>query len=327
MKELVAAGMDIARMNFSHCTYAEYKARAKRLKRMRTPHGEPIRIMQDLQGPRIRVGSLPADGILLHEGSTYTFCDENRIKRSNKNCIPIDDPFLHIDIKKGEPLHLANGDLELVVTSVKHTIITARVLRGGVLFSHKAINVPDTELRRSGLTKKDIKDALFAVRQGVDTIALSFVQSADDVLKLRHTIKASKGTKIIAKIERGQALKKIDEIIQASDGIMIARGDLGIEIPVEEIPIIQKNLVRHAHWHNKPVIIATQMLTSMIRSPKPTRAEVSDIANAVFDGADAVLLSDETAAGEHPVNAVSIMRKIINRTERYLHSENPLFFD
>ncbi len=231
LKALVAAGMDIARMNFSHCTYAEYKERVARLKRLRTPHGAPIRIMQDLQGPRIRIGKLPEEGMLLKEGVSYDFCDEHRIRRSQKNCIPIDDPFLHIDIKKGEPLHLANGDLELIVTSVKHTLITARVVRGGMLFSHKAINVPHTQLRRSGLTKKDIADARFAVKQKVDSIALSFVQSADDILRLRRLINGSHDTKIIAKIERGQALKKIDEIIQASDGIMIARGDLGIWVP------------------------------------------------------------------------------------------------
>ena len=315
LERLVVAGMDIARMNFSHCTYAEYRTRKKNLERIGEKHQRHIALMQDLQGPRLRVGVMPAKGRALAEGEQVVFSTE---RPKDRQVIFIDDEYLHKDIATGDPLYLANGEMELVVEKVAGRKIYARVLVGGVLFSRKAVNVPQTSLTTSGLTQKDVDDVAFAVKEGVDYIALSFVQSADDVRRLRSLIPSS--VKIIAKIERAVALKHIDEIIQAADAIMVARGDLGTEMPLEEIPIIQKNIVRHAAWYDKGSIIATQMLVSMVDQNHPTRAEVSDVANAVWDGADAVMLSDETANGLFPVDSVATMARIVERSERYHYS-------
>jgi pyruvate kinase len=278
--------------------------------------------MQDLQGPRIRVGKLPTEGIELKDGQVYQFSYASSGKSSDK-IIAISDKYLHVDIQKGDPFFLASGELELRVEAVKRGVIFARVERGGILFSNKGINVPQTKMRAGGLTPKDIKDVRFALKQKVDYIALSFVQGPEDILKLRKVI-GKAPVKIIAKIERALALRYIDEIIQASDGIMVARGDLGVEMPMSELPIIQKNIIRHAHWHTKPAILATQIMTSMITHHHPTRAEVSDIANGIFDGADALMLSDETAAGQYPVRAVEMMKKIIVRIENYINADNLL---
>ncbi len=317
LEKLVNAGMHIARMNFSHCTYDEYRTRAKHLARIAKRLKRPIAIMQDLQGPRLRVGMMPEQGRVLTEGETIIFSTEHP---RDRQAIFIDDAYLHKDITAGDPLYLANGEMELTVERITGKKIYARVVTGGVLFSRKAVNVPQTSLTTSGLTQKDIQDVAFAVKEGVDYIALSFVQSADDVLRLRALIPPR--VKIVAKIERAVALKHIDAIIQASDAIMVARGDLGTEMPLEMIPIIQKNLVRHAAWHNKGSIIATQMLVSMVDQNHPTRAEVSDVANAVWDGADAVMLSDETANGSFPVEAASMMRRIVDEAEQY-HYNHP----
>ncbi|MBI2278468.1 MAG: pyruvate kinase [Candidatus Brennerbacteria bacterium] len=324
IEALIHHGTDIVRSNFSHCTHGEYRKRKALIEKAARRLKKNVPIMQDLQGPRIRVGNLPEKGIELEEGKTYVFAFHNGAKIKFPEVIPIDDPYLHADIKKGDPFYLANAAMELLVTKVSGKRIAAKVLRGGILLPHKGINVPQTKLKRGGLTPKDVRDVKFALREGVDYVALSFVQSAEDVEKLRRIV-GKRSVKIIAKIERAFALQSIDEIIRAADGIMVARGDLGIELPFEEVPLIQKDLVRHAHWHGKPAIIATQMLSSMINHPTPTRAEVSDIANAVFDGADAVMLSDETAAGEHPVKSVLTMRKIVRRAEEYFYHGN--FFE
>ena len=278
-----------------------------------------------MQGPRIRVGKLPVTGLILRDGEMASFSYGARNKIYDGKIIPIDSASLHTDIKEGDPLFLCNGDIEIKVTEVKNKVIKGLIIRGGLLTSNKGINIPNTNLRAGGLTKKDIIDVNFGLKSGVDYIALSFVQTAHDVERLRKIIVAANPknkVKIISKIERGIALKNIDEIISASDAIMVARGDLGIEIPIEDLPIVQKNLVRHAHWHDKPAIIATQVMTSMIKNPHPTRAEISDIANAVFDGADMIMLSDETAVGENAVEAVKILKKVIERTEKYIYKGN-----
>ncbi|HBI25216.1 MAG: Pyruvate kinase [Candidatus Wolfebacteria bacterium GW2011_GWC2_39_22] len=323
LKAMAEAGLNIARMNFSHCTVEEYRGRKEHIARINKELGTDIEIMQDLQGPRIRVGKLPAEGVELKEGETFVFSFEQS-EYVLGGIIPIDDAYLHIDVKKGEPFFLANGAMELDIVDVQGSQIHAKVVTGGTLFSKKGINVPRTNLTRGGVTDKDIEDAKFGVAEGVDYIALSFVQSAEDITKLRSVF-PDKKIKIIAKIERALALDNIDEIIEESDGIMIARGDLGIEIPMEDLPIIQKNLIRHAHWHNKPAIVATQMMMTLIDHDHPTRAEVSDVANAVFEGGDAVMLSDETAAGKHPAKAVATMAKIVRRIEEYTAREN--FFE
>lgn len=320
---MIRAGMNIARMNFSHCTFDEFLSRKRIITSLAKKLKKEVVIFQDLQGPRIRVGKMPEEGKMLEEGRIYIF-SHKAPTNINGNFISIDDPYLHMDMKKGEPLYLANGVMELEVVSVKDKQIYAKCLRGGILFSRKAINIPLTKYGRGALTPKDIKDIKFGVKQGIDHVGLSFVQTADDVRKLRSYL-GGKDIKIIAKIERAVALHNIDEIIQEADGIVVARGDLGIETAMEDLPIIQKNLIRHSHWHGKPVIVATQMMLSMIDHQTPTRAEVTDVANAVFEGADGVWLSDETANGKYPVETVRAMKKIISRIDQYKHRDN--FFD
>ncbi|MDE2019860.1 MAG: pyruvate kinase [Patescibacteria group bacterium] len=317
IEKFVHAGMDIARMNFSHCSEAEYVSRAKYVKSAARKAGRPVKILQDLQGPRIRVGVLPAEGRKLEEGNTIHFRTD---KKDGDGSIFIDHPRLHLDIRVGDPLYLANGEMELEVRRVTGNRIAAEVIRGGVLYSRKGVNVPRTKLSNSGLTAKDIKDVKFGLRQGVDFVAISFVQTADDIKKLRKLV--GNKAKIIAKIETALALENIDAIIQASDAIMIARGDLGIEVPIERVPAIQKSLIRHASWYGKGTITATQMLLSMTDHARPTRAEVSDVANAVWDGSDAVMLSDESAGGKYPLEAVRTMHRIVAEAEK-LRFERP----
>lgn len=314
LTQLVRNGVNIVRVNFSHATYEGY-ANIKTIVERVDP---TVKMLFDLQGPRIRVGIMPEEGKEIVEGEEYVFT-HNDTKFYNQ--IKIDDPYLHADVQEGEPLFLANGVIELKITSVKDGNITATAVRGGTLFSRKGINIPQTHYSRGALTEKDLKDIEFAITQNPEYIALSFVQTAADVYKLRELI-AGTNIKIISKIETAFALKNIDEIIQVSDAIMIGRGDLGIEVPEEDLPIIQKDLIRHARWHNTPCIVATQMLLSMMHHPHPTRAEVSDVATAVFDGADAVMLSDETASGEYPIEAVTTMKRIITRIDDYHAQEN-----
>ncbi|MCF7860227.1 pyruvate kinase [Patescibacteria group bacterium] len=319
---LFKAGVNMLRINFSHANYQQFKRIKKIVDRYNLSAEEKISIMLDLQGPRIRVGTMPEGGILMLKDQLYDFTYSKKPYVKKGDIIPIDNLELCRDIKKGEVLFLCNGAIELQVIAVKNKIITAKVINGGVLNSRKAINVPDTNIKKGGMTAKDLRDAQFGVKNGTDYIALSFVQTANDVLRLRKLLGKKSKIKIISKIERGIALKNIDKIITASDAIMVARGDLGIETPIEDLPIIQKNLVRHTHWHNKPVIIATQVMTSMIKNAHPTRAEISDIANAVFDGADMIMLSDETAVGDFPVEAVKILKKVIKRTEENIYKTN-----
>lgn len=328
VRRMIDAGVDMFRFNFSHTAPEQFLRVAKAIRQAARESGKEVMIMQDLQGPRIRVGRLPDEGVMLADGQEIGFTvGETELA---KKLIKIDDKELFKDMRKGDPLFLANGSIELEVTAVKGGVIWCRVIQGGLLTSNKGVNVPGTSLKRGGLTAKDISDVKFALKtKQLDYVALSFVQSAEDVAKLRAVIRKEAGpknkVKIISKIERGVALKDIDRIIFESDAIMFARGDLGIEVPVENLPIIQKNIVRHAHWHNTPVIIATQVLTSMITNQNPTRAEVSDISNAIFDRGDAVMLSDETAVGAYPIEAVKILKKVIRRTEEYLEKKN--FFD
>lgn len=321
LRSLLDEGVEMVRINFSHATYEQYARVKKLLDAYNKENKREVKIMLDLQGPRIRVGNMPEGGINLEEGERYSFI----FKKGGvykKGIIPIDNSELYLDIKKGEPLYLANGEIELKVIDIKKGFINGVVVRGGLLTSHKGINVPYTNMKRGGLTLKDIRDVKFGLSVGADYVALSFVQTREDVEKLRKIISKKKGVKLISKIERAIALRNIDQIIQASDAIMIARGDLGIEVPIEELPIVQKYLVKFAHWHDKPTIIATQIMTSMIKNSHPTRAEISDIANAVLDGGDMVMLSDETTIGDHPFAAVRILKKVVSRTEKYLDKEN-----
>ncbi len=317
---LIEAGADIIRVNFSHASYDQYKRVKALINTFNKTSERKIKILLDLQGPRIRVGKMPVGGIILKDGETYNFT-YSALPYKKGGAIPIDNADLRRDIKKNQPLYLCNGEIELIVREVKSKIIKAEVIHGGLLSSHKGVNVPHTNMKKSSLTLKDIKDLKFGLKTGVDYVGLSFVQTASDVFRLRRLIGKHKNVKIISKIERAIALKNIDRIIIASDVIMIARGDLGIETPLEELPIVQKNLIRHAHWHHTPAIIATQVMTSMIKNQSPTRAEVSDIANAILDGGDMVMLSDETAVGDHGLAAVKMLKKVIERTKRYINRD------
>lgn len=318
LKKMALAGMDTARLNFAHASNDQLIELKENLARVEKETGIKVKILQDLCGPRIRVGVLPED-IHMTEGEEYSFsfdkCDPN-----DKTCIPIDSEELINDLEVGHPFFLVNGAIELVITKIADGKIFAKVERGGHLSSKKGINLPKTNLSSGGLTKKDEVDAAFGASQNVDYIGLSFVQSEEDIKKLRAIIGPE--IKIIAKVERGTAMTAIDKIIRESDGIMIARGDLGIEMPLEELPILQKELIRHAHWHQKSAMVATQVMLSMVEKSHPTYAEVTDVANAVFDGADTIMLSDETAVGKYPVECITIVKKIIDKADEYYNKTN-----
>ena len=317
LKKMALAGVEIFRLNFSHASNDQLVELKAHVQKIKEETGKEVKILQDLCGPRIRIGILPND-IHLIEGEVYSFafdkCD------LNDKCLPIDNKDLIKDVEVGHPFYLVNGAIELTVTEIKDDRIFAKVERGGHLSSKKGINVPQTKLSGGGLTEKDERDAAFGREQKTDYVGLSFAQSADDVKRLRAIV--GPDVKVIAKIESAVAINVVDEIIQESDGIMIARGDLGIEMPLEELPILQKELVRHAHWHNKSAIVATQMMLSMVEKSHPTYAEVTDVANAVIDGADVLMLSDETAVGNYPLECVQIMKRIIDKTDEYFHKTN-----
>lgn len=317
--KFVAAGMDIARMNFSHCGREEFLSRKKNIINAAKKLKRKVSIMQDLQGPRMRVGELPIEGKKLGNGDMAVFSTQ----KSDQDAIYIESRRLHLDIRVNDPIYLANGEIEVIAKRISGNRIFTEVTRGGILYSRKAVNLPHTKLSDSGLTEKDIGDVKFAIKHGVDFIAISFIQSAEDVDKLKKIV--GNQAKIIAKIETGLALKNIDSIIRTADAIMVARGDLGIEIPMEQVPFVQKNIIRQANWHGKGVITATQMLTSMVDHSSPTRADVSDIANAVWDGTDAVMLSDETASGKYPLETLKMMARIVAQAEKsHFERPNPL---
>lgn len=319
LSQMIDTGLDVARMNFSHCTHEEYKRRTSIIRRESQRLGREVSILQDLQGPRIRVGELPEDGRVLTRGEKVFF---NVAGGECEGCIFIDEPALLDSIEVGHPIFLASGEMELIVTAKSGSSFEAEVTRGGTLFSRKGVNVPETRLNFSGLTEKDLRDLEFALGEGVEYVAVFFVQTGDDIRKINDLIKGR--ARVIAKIETSQALRNIDDIIRESDSIMVARGDLGVEIPMEKVPFVQKNLIRQAHWHNKGAIVATQMLLSMVENKKPTRAEVSDVANAILDGADAIMLSDETAGGHYPLEALETMVRIAKTTEGLFHETDNL---
>lgn len=325
IEKMAKAGMNVARLNFSHGTHENHKILLDSVRKVAKKINEPIAVMQDLQGPKIRVGLLPEKGVVLKEGTMISF-DASIAEYSNcPECmIPIDYPDLVDYVKKGERLLLSDGKIETKIIRVQGTRVDAEVVVGGKLTSNQGINVPDSKLSVDAMTDKDREDVRFGVKNAVDFIALSFVRSAEDIINLRYLIKEcekelrtknEQPIKIIAKIERHEAVHNIKEILEAADGIMVARGDLGIETPAAEVPLIQKKLIDLALSSAKPVIVATQMLDSMQVNPRPTRAEVSDVANAVIDHTDAMMLSNETASGKYPVEAVSTMSDIIHETE------------
>lgn len=325
MVALGKAGMDVARLNFSHGTHADHRQLYGRLQRAGKKLGRPFTILQDLQGPKIRVGNLPKEGVTLVAGKSAVFSTSTFPKPGD---IPVTLHRLHQDVQVGEHLLFDDGLLEVIVRKVDGSRIVTEVITGGVLLSHKGLNLPGTSLHIPALSKKDRDDAVFGASLGVDFVALSFVRSAEDVKGLRKLLVSTRGgkmTRIIAKIEKREALENFGKILPLIDAVMVARGDLGIETPAAQVPIVQKQLIDACREIGKPVIVATQMLDSMQRNPRPTRAEISDVANAVADHADAVMLSGETASGQYPVEAVSIMSETIRNMEATSYDDlNPL---
>ncbi|MFZ2803675.1 MAG: pyruvate kinase [Patescibacteria group bacterium] len=310
------AGMDVARLNFSHGTHEEHARVFKRLGVVGRKLGKPFGILQDLQGPKIRIGDIAKEGVKLIAGRPAVFTTAPHPAEGD---IPVTLPSLHRDVKPKEHLLFDDGLLEVEVKKVDgHRIIT-EVVQGGTLLPHKGLNLPGTTLHIPALSSKDRSDAIFGAKLGVDFVALSFVRSPNDVKDLRRLLDkqgvSGKAIRIIAKIEKGEAVERFDEILPLCDAIMVARGDLGIETPAANVPVIQKQIIAACRDRAVPVIVATQMLDSMQRNPRPTRAEVSDVANAVADHADAVMLSGETASGLFPIESVRVMADTIRVTE------------
>lgn len=319
MRKLVENGMDIARFNFSHGDHTEQKERMDMLKSIREEVGKPIAILLDTKGPEIRTGLLK-DGkkVMLEAGQTFTLTTE--VVEGDANRVSITYDGLAEDVEIGKHILIDDGLIELEVKKIADTEIVCQVLNGGELGQRKGVNVPNVPVRLPALTEKDREDIVFGIQQGVDFIAASFVRSAEGILEIKALLKEHKAPyiPIIAKIENAEGIKNIDEILHCADGIMVARGDLGVEIPAHEVPYLQKWLIQKCNDNYKPVITATQMLDSMIRNPRPTRAEVTDVANAVYDGTDAVMLSGETAQGKYPLEALQMMVEIVKNTEQHL---------
>ena len=324
IRRLIAAGMDVARLNFSHGSHKDHERTIKRVREAARQEGRMVPVLQDLQGPKIRVGEVQSGGVLIHEGEQLTLTAQP-VENGSQNRVHINYPTLVQDVDVGGRILLDDGLLELKITDVhegKDEVVT-EVVVGGPLRSRKGVNLPHIRNTTPSLTKKDRHDLEFGLSLDVDLIALSFVRNEADVANLTERVKKSgKQVGIVAKIEKPEAVRNIDEIIQVADGIMVARGDMGIEMPMAQVPGTQKTIIHRCLAAARPVITATQMLESMIENPRPTRAEASDVANAVLDGSDAVMLSGETAVGKHPVRVVEVMAQIIDEAEqlrRQLH--------
>lgn len=326
LTKLISSGMNVARLNFSHGDHEEHGRRIALVKEVRKELSIPVALMLDTKGPEIRTGDLKDGKVELTEGESIILTtesipgDSKRISVSYKN--------LPEDVKAGNKILIDDGLIELTVERIEGTEIYCKIDNGGTLGSKKSINIPNVVINLPGLTEKDKEDLIFGIDQGIDFIAASFVRKPEDVFDIRSVLESNGGehVQIISKIENREGVDKIDKIIAASDGIMVARGDLGVEILAEEVPLVQKSIIRKCNLLGKPVITATQMLDSMIRNPRPTRAEVGDVANAVFDGTDAVMLSGETAAGAYPVQAVKTMANIVEmmeNSEEFLHRKKP----
>ncbi|MCR9062804.1 MAG: pyruvate kinase [Cytophagales bacterium] len=326
--KLALAGVNVFRLNFSHGDHAEHLARLERIRKINKEHNLKCAILQDLQGPKIRVGQMEGgnDGVELIAGNKFIFTNQDVVGNAERVSTPYKGMFQ--DVKIGERILMDDGKLEVKVVDIdieKEEVIT-EVVYGGLLKQKKGVNLPNTNISQPSVTEKDWKDLEFGLKHDVDWIALSFVRTAKEILEIKEYIK-SKGSsaKVIAKIEKPEAIKNMDSIIEAVDAIMVARGDLGVEMPGEEVPIIQKELVRKCNLAAKPVIVATQMLESMVDNPRATRAEIGDVANAVWDGADAVMLSGESAAGKYPLLAVETMAKTVRQVELHAEKEDLYF--
>lgn len=333
IERLIIAGVNVVRLNFSHGTHADHAEVINRVRNASKRLNKPVTILQDLQGPKIRVGEIPGGSLELIPDHLLTIStrkenweefrstpvQSSHAVDSFSHVIVVDFPELPRSVEPGGRILLDDGNMELVVIAVEDDRIETRVAQGGVLKSNKGVNLPGAKLTISGFTEKDREDLAFGLANKVDAVAVSFVRVPKDIVRVRQAIARlapeRNSTPIIAKLERPEALENLEEIVHVSDGVMVARGDLGVEMPPEVVPIVQKKIIECANRHSKVVITATQMLDSMIHNPRPTRAEATDVANAIFDGTDAVMLSGETAIGEYPLRAVQIMDAIIRQAE------------
>jgi pyruvate kinase len=324
---IIKQGVNVIRVNFSHGTHKEHQLVIDRVREINKEKGVHTAILADLQGPKIRIGDVKGGEINVKKGQTITFDTENKAS-DDQYTLYISYPSFPKDVKKGEKILIDDGKLSLeIISTDRKSKVEAKMLNPGVISSKKGVNLPNTRISLPSLTEKDRKDLEFALENDVEWIGLSFVRSARDIIELKHLIdKSNRNSRVIAKIEKPEAIDNITEIIEKTDGIMVARGDLGVEVPMEKVPLLQKELVNKCLKAAKPVIIATQMMESMINNISPTRAEVNDVANAVLDGADAVMLSAETSVGKYPLKVIQAMSKIIKQieqTELIYHHEFP----
>ena len=318
LTQLVENGLNVCRFNFSHGSHEEHKERFDMAKKVREKLNKPVAILLDTKGPEIRTGNFDAPEVMLEEGNKFTITMEDVM--GTKDICTVSYKGLANDVKPGDTILIDDGLVGLRVDEVNGDDIHCTVENSGIVKNHKGVNVPGVKINLPALTDKDVSDIEFGISQGIDFIAASFVRKVSDVLAIREILERNNATdiQIISKIENQEGVDNLDEIIAVSDGIMVARGDLGVEIPTEEIPVVQKLMIAKCNEAGKPVITATQMLDSMMRNPRPTRAEVTDVANAIYDGTDAIMLSGETAAGKYPVEAVKTMATIAKRTEETL---------
>jgi len=314
LEEMIQAGMDVARLNFSHGTHEDHLRKIATLRHLSDRLKQPVTILQDLAGPKIRIGKVKEGGAELRRGDIFLLSIRDFL--GDERGVSVTYPPLPKEVKPGDTILLSDGTIELQVLKSTDQDVECRVMVGGVLTSHKGINFPTGKILAAAFTEKDRDDLRFGVQNGVDLVSLSYVRSGRDIEQAKKFLKeAAKQIPVIAKIERKEALESIDEILSAADGVMVARGDLGVETPLERIPNVQKMLIRKANALGKPVITATQMLRSMVDHTRPTRAEVTDVVNAIYDGTDAVMLSEETATGRFPIDSVRMMAKISRAAE------------
>lgn len=320
---MIRSGLDIARINFSHGTHEDHLETIQLIRQLNEELGTSVGILADLQGPKIRIGEVTDGSTVVNEGDIITFTINDFLGTREKVQIRGYDQFPK-DVAPGELILLDDGKLQMrILETNKEDTVRAEVVHGGVLSSRKGVNLPNTHISCPSLTEKDLTDLAFVLTQDVEWIALSFVRKGEDIIDLKKKLEAAhSNSKVVAKIEMPEAIENIDEIIKATDGVMVARGDLGVEIPMEEVPLVQKMIVKKCIDHCRPVIIATQMMESMIHTPRPSRAEVNDVANSVLDGTDAVMLSNETAMGQFPVLAIQTMQRIIEHIEQLNYPYN-----
>ena len=326
LEQLIEEGMNVARCNFSHGSHEEHKERMDKVKRIRKKCDKPVAILLDTKGPEIRTGNFVDDKVYVKAGQTFTLVADKEVMGTNEKA-GITFADLYKDVKPGVVIMIDDGLIEMEVVKIEGTDIVCAVKNEGVISNHKGVNVPDVHISMPYMSEQDKSDILFGIKEDVDYIAASFTRTADDVKELRKFLddNGGKDINIIAKIENSEGIINVDGIIEEADAVMVARGDMGVELPEEEVPIIQKMIIKKVYEAGKQVIIATQMLESMINNPRPTRAETADVANAIYDGTSAIMLSGETAAGKFPVEAVATMARIAERTEMDVNYKQRFF--